>query len=78
VLLKELVKKLTRFYFIKKNIYKLIIKVIIEGMEWLIDKILDNYENISKRVEQALKKLRERQAQERLERQHRLAIMLIN
>jgi len=50
------------------------LKVIVEGLEWLIDKILDNYENISKGVEIALKKLKERQAQERLERQHRLAI----
>lgn len=51
--------------------------MILEGLEWLIEKILDNYENISKGVEQALKKLREKQAQERLERQHRLALALV-
>ena len=53
-------------------------QVIIEGLEWLIEKILDNYENISKGVEQALKKLREKQAQERLERQHRLALASVD
>uniref|UniRef100_A0A914MAL1 ADP-ribosylation factor-like protein 13B n=1 Tax=Meloidogyne incognita TaxID=6306 RepID=A0A914MAL1_MELIC len=57
-----------------KGTGKEIDQVIVEGLEWLIDKILDNYENISKGVEIALKKLKERQAQERLERQHRLAI----
>lgn len=49
-------------------------EVIVEGLEWLIEKVLDNYDNISKGVEKALKELKERQAQERLERQHRLAL----
>lgn len=49
--------------------------MIVEGLEWLIDKVLDNYEGISKGVDQALKRLRERRTQERLERQHRLALV---
>ena len=57
-----------------KGTGKEIDQVIVEGLEWLIEKILDNYDQISKGVEQALKKLREKQAQERLERQHRLAL----
>jgi len=51
---------------------------IIEGIEWITERILDNYENISKGVNEALRKLRERQIQERLERQHRLAVMAEN
>lgn len=57
-----------------KGTGKEIDQVIIEGLEWLIDKVLDNYDTIAKGVEQALKRLRERQVQERLERQHRLAV----
>ncbi|KAL3090825.1 hypothetical protein niasHS_007200 [Heterodera schachtii] len=57
-----------------KGTGKEIDQVIVEGLEWLIEKVLDNYDNISKGVEKALKELKERQAQERLERQHRLAL----
>lgn len=47
--------------------------VIGESMEWLVDRINANYSVIDKGVTAALKVLRERQAQDRLERQHRLA-----
>ncbi|KAL3108557.1 hypothetical protein niasHT_015479 [Heterodera trifolii] len=57
-----------------KGTGKEIDQVIVEGLEWLIEKVLDNYDNISKGVEKALKELKERQAQERLQRQHRLAL----
>uniref|UniRef100_A0A183CE86 ADP-ribosylation factor-like protein 13B n=1 Tax=Globodera pallida TaxID=36090 RepID=A0A183CE86_GLOPA len=57
-----------------KGTGKEIDEVIVEGLEWLIEKVLDNYDNISKEVGKALKALKERQAQERLERQHRLAL----
>ncbi|KAI1717667.1 ADP-ribosylation factor family domain-containing protein [Ditylenchus destructor] len=49
--------------------------VITEGLEWLIERITDNYVNIEKGVQAALKALQERQAQDRMERQHRLAMI---
>ena len=48
---------------------------IIDGLEWLIDQILVKYVEIEKGVQVALTKLKERQMQERLERQHRLAAL---
>uniref|UniRef100_A0A915DCN0 ADP-ribosylation factor-like protein 13B n=1 Tax=Ditylenchus dipsaci TaxID=166011 RepID=A0A915DCN0_9BILA len=49
--------------------------VISEGVEWLIERVVENYTNIEKGVQAALKTLQERQAQDRLERQHRLAML---
>ncbi|KAI1714928.1 ADP-ribosylation factor family domain-containing protein [Ditylenchus destructor] len=49
--------------------------VITEGLEWLIERITDNYVNIEKGVQAALKALQDRQAQDRMERQHRLAMI---
>lgn len=47
--------------------------MITEGVGWLIERILSRYEQLNKEIEVALKQLKERQAHERLQRQHRLA-----
>uniref|UniRef100_A0A7E4UPU5 ADP-ribosylation factor-like protein 13B n=1 Tax=Panagrellus redivivus TaxID=6233 RepID=A0A7E4UPU5_PANRE len=46
---------------------------ILDAFDWLIDQVLSKYDDIEKGVATALVKLKERQSQERLERQHRLA-----
>uniref|UniRef100_A0A914D578 ADP-ribosylation factor-like protein 13B n=1 Tax=Acrobeloides nanus TaxID=290746 RepID=A0A914D578_9BILA len=48
---------------------------IVDGFDWMIERILDKYTQIDKGVKAALEALKERQAQERLERQHRLAAL---
>jgi ubiquinone/menaquinone biosynthesis C-methylase UbiE len=47
--------------------------MITEGVGWLIERILSRYDQLNKEIEVALKHLKERQAHERLQRQHRLA-----
>ncbi|KAH7724879.1 ADP-ribosylation factor family protein [Aphelenchoides avenae] len=49
--------------------------MIADGIEWLIERIVDRYATIEKGVEAALRALKERQEQERSERQHRLAAL---
>ena len=46
-----------------KGTGKEIDSLITGGIEWLIEKILDNYESISKGVDEALQKLKKRQIQ---------------
>ncbi|KAI6222205.1 hypothetical protein M3Y95_00960100 [Aphelenchoides besseyi] len=49
--------------------------MIVEGINWLIERIYARYDQLHKEIETALKHLKERQARERLERQHRLATL---
>lgn len=49
--------------------------MIADGVEWLIERIIDRYAHIEKGVDAALRALKERQEQERSERQHRLAAL---
>lgn len=44
-----------------------------DGFEWLLEEIYDNYEVLEKRVNEALEKLKRRQNEERIRRQHYLA-----
>uniref|UniRef100_A0A0R3S4K0 Uncharacterized protein n=1 Tax=Elaeophora elaphi TaxID=1147741 RepID=A0A0R3S4K0_9BILA len=44
-----------------------------DGFEWLLEQIYHNYEELQKRVNEALEKLKNRQAEERIRRQHHLA-----
>lgn len=50
---------------------------IIDGFDWLIDQILNKYADIEKGVQIALIKLKQKQSQEKLERQHRLAVLTL-
>jgi hypothetical protein len=47
--------------------------MIVEGVGWLIERVLARYDQLNKEIEAALKVLKEKQAHERLQRQHRLA-----
>lgn len=58
-----------------KGVGKEIDPMIVEGVSWLIERVFSRYEQLNKEIEIALKLLKERQAQEKLARQHRLAIL---
>lgn len=47
--------------------------MIVEGISWLIERVFSRYEQLNREIETALKQLSEKQAHERLQRQHRLA-----
>ncbi|KAI6174843.1 ADP-ribosylation factor-like protein 13B [Aphelenchoides bicaudatus] len=49
--------------------------MITEGVGWLIERVLSRFDQLNKEIETALKALKERQAHERLQRQHRLATL---
>uniref|UniRef100_A0A0N4Z1U9 ADP-ribosylation factor-like protein 13B n=1 Tax=Parastrongyloides trichosuri TaxID=131310 RepID=A0A0N4Z1U9_PARTI len=48
---------------------------IIEGFEWLLDDIKQNFDAIDSRVQQAIEELKKKQQEERVKRQHRLAAL---
>lgn len=44
-----------------------------DGFEWLLEQIYQDYEVLEERVNEALEKLKRRQDEERIRRQHHLA-----
>ncbi|CAD5205499.1 unnamed protein product [Bursaphelenchus okinawaensis] len=56
-----------------KGIGRDIDPLITDGLCWLLDRLLSRYDQLNQAVEAAVQALKERQAQERLKRQHRLA-----
>lgn len=47
-----------------------------DGFEWLLERIFDDFDRLEKGVNEALKILKQKQEEERIRRQHRLAAAL--
>uniref|UniRef100_A0A915AC73 ADP-ribosylation factor-like protein 13B n=1 Tax=Parascaris univalens TaxID=6257 RepID=A0A915AC73_PARUN len=47
-----------------------------DGFEWLLERIFDDFDRLEKGVNEALKMLKQKQEEERIRRQHRLAAAL--
>lgn len=52
---------------------KMMDEMLRDGFEWLLEQIYCNYDELAKRVNEALENVKRRQNEERIKRQHHLA-----